>query len=211
MSNDSTDGRALTGRRAVVTGAGRGIGRAITHRLVELGARVAIVDRDGDAARDAADELGESCVAVPADVADESAVAAAVAASVAAMGGIDIAVNNAAIAGGHSGPITALDMAAWRRVLDVNLTGAMLIAKHCVPVMPEQGGAMVNIASTRALQSEPNWEAYAASKGGLVALTHALSVSLGPRIRVNCISPGWIATSPWEVREHRRPPDLDPG
>jgi NAD(P)-dependent dehydrogenase (short-subunit alcohol dehydrogenase family) len=77
-------------------------------------------------------------------------------------------------------------------VLAVNLSGALLLARACVPYLRASGGAIVNIASTRAHQSEPDSEAYAASKGGLLALTHALAVSLGPEIRVNVVSPGWI-------------------
>jgi NAD(P)-dependent dehydrogenase (short-subunit alcohol dehydrogenase family) len=89
-----------------------------------------------------------------------------------------------------------LALADWERVLATNLTGPLLCAKHAAPHLRRTRGAIVNIASTRALQSEPDSEAYAASKGGLVALTHALALSLGPDVRVNCISPGWIVTNP---------------
>jgi len=78
--------------------------------------------------------------------------------------------------------------------LSVNLTGAFLVSRQCIVLLRDSGGAIVNIASTRALQSEVNTEAYAASKGGLVALTHAMAVSLGPDVRVNAVSPGWIDT-----------------
>ncbi len=87
-----------------------------------------------------------------------------------------------------------LSLDSWNRLLSVNLTGAFLVSRVCIPLLRESGGAIVNIASTRALQSEVNTEAYAASKGGLVALTHAMAVSLGPEIRVNAVSPGWIDT-----------------
>jgi NAD(P)-dependent dehydrogenase (short-subunit alcohol dehydrogenase family) len=80
----------------------------------------------------------------------------------------------------------------WNKVLAVNLTAAFLLAKHAAPQLARAKGAMVLVASTRALQSEPDTEAYSASKGGLVALTHALAMSLGPDVRVNCVSPGWI-------------------
>jgi NAD(P)-dependent dehydrogenase (short-subunit alcohol dehydrogenase family) len=98
-------------------------------------------------------------------------------------------------------PVTDLSLDEWRRVLDVNLTGAFLLAKHAAPRLRQAQGAIVNIASTRALMSEPDTEAYAASKGGLVALTHALAMSLGPKVRVNCISPGWIDTAGEELSE----------
>lgn len=88
-------------------------------------------------------------------------------------------------------------------VLDVNLTGPFLCAKHAAPFLRRAGGAMVNIASTRALMSEPHTEAYSASTGGLVALTHALALSLGPVVRVNCISPGWIETGDWKKAARR--------
>jgi NAD(P)-dependent dehydrogenase (short-subunit alcohol dehydrogenase family) len=96
-------------------------------------------------------------------------------------------------------PLADLDLATWRRVLDVNLTGAYLLARAAAPHLAAAGGAIVTIGSTRAHQSEPHGEAYAASKGGLLALTHALAVSLGPRVRVNAVSPGWI-----EVGDRRR-------
>src|SRR5690606_1123816 len=78
-----------------------------------------------------------------------------------------------------------------------------LCSKHAIPALRRSHGAIVNIASTRALQSEPHSEAYAASKGGLVALTHAMAISLGPAIRVNCISPGWIAVADWRKASKR--------
>jgi len=83
----------------------------------------------------------------------------------------------------------------WNRVIGTNLTGAFLCAKHTAPFLKNSNGSIVNISSTRAFQSEPNTEAYSASKGGILALTHALAMSLAPEIRVNCISPGWIDVS----------------
>ena len=91
-------------------------------------------------------------------------------------------------------PIGKLSLADWQRVIDVNLTAAFLFARAAEKPLRKAKGAIVTIASTRALMSEPNTEAYSATKGGLVALTHALSMSLGPDVRVNCISPGWIET-----------------
>jgi NAD(P)-dependent dehydrogenase (short-subunit alcohol dehydrogenase family) len=90
----------------------------------------------------------------------------------------------------------------------VNLTGAFLMAKHAAPHLRQVRGAIVNVASTRALQSEANTEAYSASKGGLVALTHALAVSLGPDVRINCVSPGWIDVSGWQKVANRKPATL---
>ena len=87
-----------------------------------------------------------------------------------------------------------LPLAEWNRRIGTNLTGVFLMTKHAAAHLRRSRGAVVNLASTRALQSEPDTEAYAASKGGVVALTHALALSLGPRVRVNCVSPGWIET-----------------
>lgn len=208
------NGHDLGGRVALVTGAGRGIGRAIAHRLLVAGARVSIVDIDDHAARDAAEEyagLGR-IIAVHADVSDEDAVIHAVAATALGLGGLDILVNNAGVSHPVNAPLASLALADWRRIIDTNLTSAMLTVKHAAPHLGQRGGQrggnVVNIASTRALQSEPHTEAYCAAKGGLVALTHAMAMSLGPGIRVNCISPGWIATSEWQPRGHRSPPEL---
>ena len=108
-------------------------------------------------------------------------------------GRLDALVNNAGLATAQGQPLESLALAEWRKVLGVNLDGPMLLAKHCAPYLREQQGAIVNIASTRAQQSEPHGEADAASKGGLLALTHALAISLGPKTRVNAIAPGWIS------------------
>jgi len=192
----------------LVTGGGRGIGRAIARRLVAEGARVCIVDRDRHAGSDAAREYGAPLCYVHADVAREPEVRRAVTSCVRWAKRLDGVVNNAAIAGAHTGPIEDLTLAAWRRYLDCNLTGAMLFAKHAIRHLRTTRGAIVNLASTRALQSERDGEAYAATKGGIVALSHALSISLGPAIRVNCISPGWIATDELAPRDQRRAPKL---
>jgi NAD(P)-dependent dehydrogenase (short-subunit alcohol dehydrogenase family) len=91
-------------------------------------------------------------------------------------------------------PLRDLALAEWNAVLGTNLTGTFLLVRAAEAMLRAAGGAVVTVASTRARQSEPDTESYAASKGGLVALTHALAVSLGPDVRVNCISPGWIET-----------------
>jgi NAD(P)-dependent dehydrogenase (short-subunit alcohol dehydrogenase family) len=127
-------------------------------------------------------------------------------ATVRAFGRLDALINNAGLANPADPPLEKLRLADWNRRLAVNLTGAFLMTKHCVPHLRRARGAIVNIASTRALQSEPDTEAYAASKGGLVALTHALAMSLGPQIRVNCVSPGWIAKKPVRKKDHAQHP-----
>jgi len=143
---------------------------------------------------------GIEALFVHGDVAREPDVARCVSVAVGDFGSLDVLVNNAGI--GFSGkPIFEQTLEEWERVMAVNLTGPYLFAKHAAKVMAERGGGViVNIASTRALQSEPNTEPYSASKGGLLALTHALAVSLAPhRIRVVAVSPGWIDTSEWQI------------
>ncbi|WP_372958113.1 glucose 1-dehydrogenase [Marinobacter sp.] len=179
---------------ALVTGGARGIGRGITRHLLGKGWRVVICDVDSGAARDflAQQPDSENLYFVEADVSVEAQVARAVTQTLSWGGRLDALINNAGLAEPETGPVEDLDLTVWQRRLDVNLTGPFLMAKYGTRPLRDTRGTIVNIASTRALQSEPDTEAYAATKGGLVALTHALAVSLGPEIRVNCISPGWI-------------------
>jgi NAD(P)-dependent dehydrogenase (short-subunit alcohol dehydrogenase family) len=179
-------------RTALVTGGAQGIGKAIAARLLSDGYAVIIGDIHEAAGRETEAELRAlgDIRFVPADVADDAAVQRLVAA---AGDGLDALVNNAGI--GIGKPVTELTLDEWHRVLDVNLTGAFLTAKYAAPALRARRGAIINITSTRACMSEANTEAYSASKGGLVALTHALAVSLAPDVRVNCISPGWIDVS----------------
>jgi hypothetical protein len=177
----------------VVTGAARGIGRAIAARLHADGWAVVLNDADAAAGRAAACDLGDRAAFRAGDVGDEPAIRSLVAFAVERFGRLDAAVSNAGIM--VRKPVTDLALDEWRRVLDTNLTGTFLLAKHAAPYLKATRGSIVAIASTRALMSEPDTEAYAASKGGLVALTHALALSLGPEVRVNCVSPGWIDTT----------------
>jgi NAD(P)-dependent dehydrogenase (short-subunit alcohol dehydrogenase family) len=101
-------------------------------------------------------------------------------------------------------PLARLTLAEWRCVLDTNLTAAFLFARAAEKALRASKGAIVTIASTRALMSEANTESYSASKGGLVALTHALAVSLAPDVRVNCVSPGWIVVDREQMQKLRR-------
>jgi NAD(P)-dependent dehydrogenase (short-subunit alcohol dehydrogenase family) len=195
---------------ALVTGAGQGIGKAIALRLLRDGAAVVIAELDEQAGRETEAEYAPHGPLhfVQTDVADEDSVRRAVARAVERFGRLNALVNNAGIADPSSDAIDKLSLADWTRVLGSNLTGAFLMVKHCAPLLRATRGAIVNVASTRALQSEPNTEAYAASKGGLLALTHALAVSLGPDVRVNCVSPGWIDVSAWKKQSARKPARL---
>nr|WP_231975672.1 SDR family oxidoreductase [Pseudomonas oryzae] len=186
---------------ALVTGAARGIGMGIAAWLIAEGWQVVLADLDRRRGTRVAQALGDQAWFVQLDVADEAQVALRVAEVLGQFGRLDALVSNAALAQPHNPPLEGFDLADWNRMLAVNLTGAMLLAKHCAPYLRASGGAIVNIASTRAHQSEPDSEAYAASKGGLLALTHALALSLAPEVRVNAVSPGWIdARDPSEQR-----------
>ena len=191
-------------RVAIVTGGAQGIGSAIAARLVADGYRVIVADADAEAGREAERSLGPGARFVRCDVAAEAQVRACVKAALAGGRRLDALVNNAALARPARVPVTKLSLAAWNRALAVNLTGAFLMAKHAAPHLARARGAIVNIASTRALQSEPDTEAYSATKGGIVALTHALAASLGPAVRVNCVSPGWIDVSGRQKARRRK-------
>jgi NAD(P)-dependent dehydrogenase (short-subunit alcohol dehydrogenase family) len=194
---------------ALVTGGAQGIGRAVAERFVHDGSAVVILDPDEEACHETVAELREhgTVSGVVGDAAREGDVQRAVNTAVTDFGRLDVVVCNAGI-GTFGVPVTDLGLDQWQRVIDVNLTGCFLCAKHAVPHLRAARGCMITVASTRARQSEANTEPYSASKGGIVALTHALAVSLGPEIRVNCISPGWIETSSHRKRSQRREPVL---
>ncbi|MHB8881458.1 MAG: glucose 1-dehydrogenase [Thermodesulfovibrionales bacterium] len=188
----------------LVTGGGQGIGKAVVKRLLEDGLVVVIAEMDEESGRETLQEyqgLGEA-VFMHADVSDEAAVKAVVRETVALFRRVDALINNAGIF--ISKPLSKMTLARWNRVLSVNLTGPFLFAKYAAPHLSKTKGSIVNIASTRAFMSEPDTEAYSASKGGVVALTHSLALSLGPEVRVNCISPGWIDVSSWKKRSSRQ-------
>lgn len=201
-------------RVIIVTGGGQGIGRAISLAFAREGAHVAVVDIDaeaGEECRRLVEEEGGSALFVETDVAGEASVNKMIDAVTERFGGIDGLINNAGI-GGFGSLYEPDAVARFDRVLAVNLRGTYLCARAVAPVMRQRGGgAIINIASTRALMSEPGSEPYAASKGGILALTHALAVSLGPDgIRVNAISPGWIEVSEWQKSAVVRPAELRP-
>jgi NAD(P)-dependent dehydrogenase (short-subunit alcohol dehydrogenase family) len=197
-------------KTALVTGGAQGIGRAIAQQFLADGMSVLIADCDREACQETAAELEKegNTAAICCDVSAEQDVKTAVSEALRLFDRLDVMVCNAGISGFFGVPVTELGLEQWNRVIGVNLTGAFLCAKHAAPHLEKNGGCIINIASTRALQSEPHTEAYSASKGGIVSLTHALSVSLGPRVRVNCISPGWIETAEWQKKSRRKKPAL---
>lgn len=183
-------------RVALITGAAQGIGRGIAAGLLTRGWTVVLADVQEEQGRIAAEALAAQGPThfVAIDVADESSVRSGLAEVRQRFGRLDALVNNAGIADPENGPLDQLSLEEWNKRLATNLTGAFLMSKHSLSMLRPAQGAIVNIASTRAHQSEPHTEAYAASKGALVALTHAMAVSLGPAVRVNAVSPGWIDT-----------------
>lgn len=181
-------------KNVIVTGGAQGIGKNIVLNLLKNGYAVTVFEIDGEAIDELKEELPTETVSMfCVDVSNEEAVKKAVTMSAKTHGNIYGLVNNAATMANK--PVAELSIEEWNRVIGTNLTGSFLCVKHVAPFMNETEGRIVNIASTRALQSEPDTEAYSASKGGIMALTHSLAASLGPKIKVNSISPGWIDVS----------------
>lgn len=183
-------------RTVVVTGGKRGIGAAICTAFLSRGDTVIAVDKDFSPGLNVFGEK-EGSYTFQADVSRPEDISA-FARAVEGFGPIHVLVNNAGI--GITKPLEDLAVEEWDLVINTNLRGAFLMVKYTLPLLKQGKASIINIASTRAFMSEPHTEAYSASKGGIVALTHALAASLGPYgIRVNCISPGWIETNPHAV------------
>ncbi|NNU82372.1 glucose 1-dehydrogenase [Geobacillus sp. BMUD] len=200
-------------KTAIVTGGANGIGKAIARAFAKRGANVVIIDRDVQNSEAFAAQLqsdGFKAIFVAADVRKVGDIERFVQEAAGRFGRIDYLINNAGVSRWKS-PYE-LTVEEWDDVLSTNLRSAFFASREAAKYMRRnaKGGAIINIASTRALMSEPNSEAYAASKGGLVALTHALALSFADdRIRVNCISPGWIETGDYgQLRDidHRQHP-----
>jgi len=192
-------------RAAIVTGAARGIGRGVASHLAQCGWQVILADIDGAAASEAAAEMGGAGVAC--DVGNEADIERLVAVARARAGRIDAVVSNAGI--GAFAALAETTLERWNQVLATNLMATFLLAKAAAADLKASCGSIVAIASTRAHMSEPNTLAYSASKGGLVALTHALAMTLAPKVRVNCVSPGWINTGkhgPLKASDHAQHP-----
>lgn len=168
-------------KKAIITGGAGLIGSGLCAALVAKGWDVASFDLEPGP---------EGVRSILCDIADEASVAEAF--GDLGWEDLDLLVNNAGIAAPDHGPLVDLSLAEWRRVTDSHLTGAFLMSRAAIPLMND-GASIIHMVSTRAFMSEPDTEAYAASKGALVALTHAMAISLGPKIRVNAIAPGWIS------------------
>jgi len=186
----------VAGKVAIVTGGASGIGRAIVNLFSREGAGVAILDRNGPAARETAEELGRTGAEAHAwevDLADGAAAEAVIAKVAAQMGRVDVLVNDAATYVPRSFDLITRE--EWQKVLDTNLTAYFLCARAAAREMRGRGGSIINIGSVHRMISEPNSGAYAASKGGVTQLTRNLAIEFAPdNIVVNSISPGFIRT-----------------
>ncbi len=188
----------LDNKIAIVTGAGQGIGKAIAIRLAEAGADVAILDLNIDAAKSVAQEIegiGRRSLPIQADVTQSKDVNAAVENVISTLGRVDILVNNAGIAG-RTLPLTDLEEADWDAVIAVNLSGVFLCCKAVIsPMIAQNYGRIVNIASIAGKEGNPTLIPYSVSKGGVITLTKALAKEVTDyNIRVNAVSPAVIET-----------------
>jgi NAD(P)-dependent dehydrogenase (short-subunit alcohol dehydrogenase family) len=184
--------RRFTGKRALVTGAGSGIGEAVARTFHAEGAEVVLADLRAEPVEAIAAELGERASAVPLDVRDEEAVREVVR-------DVEVLANVAGIGSTTAAPDTPLEV--WEDVLAVNARGTFLCCKHAIPGMVERGGgSIVNMASAAGLVGLRNRVAYSASKGAVIAMTRALAVDhVGDGVRVNAVCPGTV-DSPWVRR-----------
>jgi NAD(P)-dependent dehydrogenase (short-subunit alcohol dehydrogenase family) len=195
---------------AAITGGGQGIGRAVSYAFAKAGYAVSLIDPDEEAGREALARIHEDGghgLFVAGDVSHPGDVEGWVTRTEEEFGCPDVLVNNAGIPG--NAPFLKLALHEFDRVLAVNLRGTFLCSQTVAKLMVKRGrgGSIVNIASTRAFMSQPGTEAYTASKGGIIALTHGVAISLGEHgIRVNCISPGWIEVSDWKYSRRAKKP-----
>jgi 2-deoxy-D-gluconate 3-dehydrogenase len=194
---DTVGAFTLEGKKALVTGASKGIGKAIALAYAEAGADVALVSRSAEALAEVAKEveaLGRQAVVIPADLTDRDAASAAVHASIERLGHLDIVVNNA---GGSNFLVEFKDLrlAGWDKIMRLNLDSAMAVCHAVAPHLLERGsGSVINVASVAALGA-PFLAPYAAAKAGVVALTKTLAVEWAlSGVRVNALCPGWTAT-----------------
>ncbi len=188
----------LTGRTALVTGASRGIGRAIAVGLARAGADVALSARDEALLREVQGEveaLGRTAVVLPADVTDAGACAQLAADAIAGLGHLDVLVNNA---GGSSymGPFTGLRFSGWEKTMRLNVDSIVHLSQAVGRHMVERGsGSVINVASVAGLKATPTLAAYGASKAAVISLTRTLAMEWGTSgVRVNALCPGWTKT-----------------
>ncbi|MBB2482318.1 SDR family oxidoreductase [Bacillus sp. APMAM] len=186
----------FSGKVVVVTGAGNGIGKTVAIEYAKKGAKVVVAEVEREAGQRTSDQInqdGGNAIFIKTDVRNPEEIEDLFSAAARECGSVDIVINNAGVSRWKD-PLE-LTVEEWDDIINTNLRSVFLCTREAAKYM-KNGGAVVNIASTRALMSEPNSEGYAATKGGIIALTHAMAVSLGEKgIRVNAISPGWIETN----------------
>lgn len=191
--------KRLDGKRALITGAARGIGLEFSRAYLAQGARVAICDINMDAAQKAADALGDGAIALRLDVTDQTSIDACVAEVEAALGGIDILVNNAALF--TAAPIVEITRADYDRIFAVNVAGTLFMMQAVARDMIArgQGGKIINMASQAGRRGEPLVAVYCASKAAVISLTQSAGLNLiGHGINVNAIAPGVVDGEHWD-------------
>ena len=199
-SAERTSERPLAGRRALITGAAGGQGRAVAKRFVADGAAVVVLDRDGNGLEELVDELTESGAAawpIEADVQDPTQVQVAVARAAQVLDGIDVLYNNAAVYDSeHDKPIAELAEADWERVLAVNLSSYAWFCKHVIPHLTQNArSSIINVSSVAGYAGDNATSAYPASKAGVIGLTKSIAYAYGNQgVRANVICPGLIRT-----------------
>lgn len=191
-------GTALTGRTAIVTGASRGIGRAIAELFAVEGGRVTVVARSKEAVDDVVQSIeaaGGQALGIAADVTDADAPARIVDETIAAFGGIDVLVNNA---GGNSfmSPVQTMRFSGWQKTMVLNLDSTVLLIQAALPAILAGGhGSIINVSSVTGLRGSPLMAHYGAAKAAVISLTQSLGIELAPQgVRVNALVPGWIET-----------------
>ncbi|MDA0952477.1 MAG: glucose 1-dehydrogenase [Proteobacteria bacterium] len=184
----------FTGKRVLITGSSRGIGRAAAEVLLAAGATVAVNGRSAASTAEGIAALGggERLVAAPGDVGTVAGCNAIVATAVAAMGGLDVLVNSAGI--GDSRPMAACDEAMWDATMNINLKGTFFCIQAAFPHLKKARGNIVNVASDAGLIGEKGLSVYCASKAGVVNLTRALALEMAPEVRINSVCPGYVDT-----------------
>ena len=185
--------QGLKNKRVLITGGASGIGAATARRFVEEGSRVAILDRDRTGCDTIRRSLPELIDAFVADVSDFRQVQRAVGDAIAALGGLDVVINNAGISIRHE--FLGITPEEWNRVLAVNLTGVFYVAQAAARHMMEHdGGVILNMASTNGIVGHPFYADYNATKAGVIELTKSMALELSPKVRVNAVAPGYVLT-----------------